>query len=129
MRKIIKLILVMGLVITMYGTAAFAGTSYSGYNTIVGKFNGAGYSGYQTKSGSGADGSILSEKVGGSYVVDVRMNSSSGSGSWLRNVTDGTQGVLPGSSYLTSGILVRAQFSNDINTPVDVQVAGSWKSN
>ncbi len=129
MKKIIKSVSVMGLAIMMFGAVAFAGTSYSGYNTTVGKFNGSGYSGYQTKSISGANGYILSTSVGGSYVVDVRMNSSSGSGSWLRNVTDGTQAELPGSSYQTSGTSVRAQFSNDINTPVDVQVVGSWKSN
>ena len=129
MKKVIKSVLTMGIALIMFGTAAFAGASYSGYNTIVGKFNGCGYSGYQTKATGGANGYIMSTMVGGDYEVDVRMTSSSGSGSWLRNVTDGTWGELQGSSYQTSGTSVRAQFSNDISTPVDVQVTGQWKSN
>lgn len=113
----------------LFASASFAGTSFSGYNTTVGKFNGSGYSGYQTKSISGANGQIASTSVGGDYVVDVRMNSSKGDGSWLRNVTDGTNKEVPGNSAQTTGSSVRLQFSNNINTPVDVQVSGSWKSN
>lgn len=129
MKKVIKSIAVSAMAVMMFGTMAYAGTSYSKYNTTVGKFNGSGYSGYQTKSISGANGYISSSTVGGSYVVDARMNSSSGNGSWLRNVNDGTKAELPGNSNQKKGSSVRVKFSNDITTPVNVQVVGSWKSN
>lgn len=101
----------------------------SSYNTTVGKFNGSGYSDYQVKAVSGANGWIESEKVGGSYTVDVRMNSSAGNGKWFRNLGDGLTGELPGNSAQVSGSNVRLRFSNDITTPVNVQVIGNWKSN
>lgn len=128
MRKLVKGIAVTGLAALMIGTCAFAGTSYESYNTTVGKFNGSGYSDYQTKTTSGANGYIKSKKVGGDYVVDVRMNGL-GNGSWVRNLTDGTNKSLPGHYKQTKGSDVRVKFSNDITTPVNVQVSGTWKSN
>ena len=109
---------------------AYAGTSYSNYNTTVASFNGNGYTAYQTKATSGANGSLHSYTVGADYFVDVRMIGYDGqAGDWVRNVTDGTNSYLWGNSYQFSGESVRAQFSNDWNTPVSVQVVGEWKSN
>lgn len=113
----------------MMTSAAMAGTSYSKYNTTVGRFNGNGYTDYQTKATSGANGYIKSTKVGGDYVVDVRMNSSSGNGSWVRDLDDNDNRSLSGSAKMKKGCSVRAHFSNDWNTPVAVQVIGQWKSN
>lgn len=129
MRKITKTIAIASMAVMMLGTTAFAGSTFSSYSTTVGKFNGNGYSSYQTKEIDGANGAISSTSVGGGYEVDVRMNSSVGSGSWTRDLKSGTEAALPGYYKQVSGTKVRAQFSNNITTPVDVQVTGSWASN
>lgn len=120
-----KTLAVLGLSVGLLASAGIveAGTSYSGYSTTVGKFNGSGYTGYQTKSTSGKYGNLSSGTVGGNYVVDARMSS----GSWVRNVTDNDYRSLPNS--VASGNSARVQFSNDFDTPVNVQVSGSWRSN
>lgn len=41
----------------------------------------------------------------------------------------GTNTSLPGNSKHTKGNSIRVQFSNDWDTPVNVQVSGRWKSN
>lgn len=128
-KNIIRGISAVGITTMLFAATAFAGTSKTGYNTTVGKFNGSGYSDYQKKATSGANGWIYSTRVGGSYTVDVRMNSTAGNGAWLRNLNDGTSASLPGHSSQTAGSSVRLKFSNDITTPVNVQVEGSWKSN
>lgn len=107
--------------------AAQAGTTYSGYNTTVGSFNGSGYTGYQTKASSDVSGSLKSSSVGGKYTVDARMSASAGTGSWVRSVSDSETRSLPNS--INKGSSARVQFSNDVTTPVSVQVTGSWKSN
>ncbi|MBS2771894.1 hypothetical protein PNH38_14410 [Anoxybacillus rupiensis] len=124
-----KKITILGLAIGLiaFGGAVQAGTSWSEYNTTVGKFNGSGYTGYQTKAYSGTYGELNSSVVGGSYTVDARMQASSGTGSWVRSVTDSDYRTLPNS--VPSGIECRVQFSNDLTTPVDVQVSGKWRSN
>lgn len=127
--KALKGIVATSIAVMTLGTAAYAGTSYESYNTTVGKFNGNGYTDYQKKSTAGIDGYIKSTKVGGSYVVDVRMNSSAGNGSWARGLDDNDERSLPGNSKMKKNDNIRVQFSNDWNTPVAVQVAGTWKSN
>lgn len=124
-----KKLAVLGLSVGLLalGGAVQASTTYSSYDTTVGKFNGSGYTGYQTKTTSGAYGNLKSSSVGGSYTVDARMQASSGTGSWVRSVTDNDTRNLPNS--VPSGTSARVQFSNDITTPVDVQVTGSWRSN
>ena len=62
------------------GVSAYAGTTYTSYNTTVGMLNGNGYTGYQTKTTSSAAGNLRSGTVGGSHVVDARMQASSGTG-------------------------------------------------
>ena len=124
-----KTILAVGLVTLMIGSSAMAGTSFSSYNTTVGRFNGNGYTSYQKKATAGANGNIESSNVGGSYVVDARMSSASGNGSWIRDLDDGDSRTLPGNSNMKKNEDVRVQFSNDWNTPVAVQVSGKWKSN
>ncbi len=119
------------LTLTLLGsTTIYAGSTYSSYNTTVGKLNGNGYTGFQTKSVSGANGNLKSVSVGGKYVVDARMQERNGTvGAWVRNISDDTNYGLPGNSSHLKGDSVRVQFSNDWNTPVNVQVTGSWRSN
>lgn len=129
MRKIKTLVALCAVVI--FGTTmVYAGTSYKGYNTTVGKFNGNGYTAYQTKSTSGANGELSSGNVGGDYVVDARMQEDDGTaGSWTRDVDDNTDYYLDGHISHVRGDYVIVQFSNDWNTAVSVQVDGSWRSN
>ncbi len=67
-------------------------------------------------------------RSGGDYLVDARMQSGNGAtGTWTRNVSDGTQHDLI--NGIANGQYARVQFSNDAFTPVDVQVTGDWRSN
>lgn len=121
--------LIAGAVLATGAGLAVAGTSYSNFSTTVGKFNGNGYTGNQTKSGSGTVANVTTSSVGGSYVVDARVQRSNGSdsGAWSRNLSDGSSRSL--TNGIPSGASTRVQFSNDILTRVDVQVSGRWRSN
>jgi len=124
-RKIAIVGATLGLLLA--GGAVQAGTTYSNYNLTVGSFNGSAYTGYQTKTTTGAPGNLRTSSVGGSYTLDARMQASSGTGGWVRRVTDNDTRNLPNS--VAKGSLVRLQYSNDATTPVNVQVTGSWRSN
>lgn len=128
-KKMIKAGAIAGIVGMLIGSTAYAGSEMKYYSTVVGRFNGSGYSNYQTKAVSGKNGYISSYTVGGRYKVDVRMQTSSASGEWLRNVTDGTKETVKAHSKHTKGSQIRLKFSNDITTPVTVEVDGEWKSN
>lgn len=119
----------LGLTLGILAVAgvAQAGTSYYDYNVVVPKFNGSGYTAKQTKATSGAFGSLKSDIVGGSYTVDARMKSTSGTGSWVYSVSDGDIRDLPNS--IVKGLSAQVEFSNNLGTSVDVRVTGSWKSN
>ena len=128
-KKLIKTAAVAAMAGMLVGSAAYAGTTATYYSTVVGKFNGCAYTSYQTKAVSGKNGYINSNTVGGKYKVDVRMESSSASGDWLRNVSDGTKEEIKAHSKHTKGSQIRLKFSNDALTPVSVAVDGEWKSN
>ena len=87
-KNLLKAGAIAGMVGMLVGSSVYAGTAKEFYATVVGRFNGCGYSRYQTKAVTGKDGYIYSTTVGGKYKVDVRMENSSASGDWLRNVTD-----------------------------------------
>ncbi|RBP04504.1 hypothetical protein, partial [Rossellomorea aquimaris] len=89
--------------------------------------NRGGYSNYQTKAKGGAYATLISRSVGGSYTVDARETGHSGPASWRRDVTDSKTYSLP--SIQSAGYDAIVQFSNDLNTPVNVRVTGSWASN
>jgi len=129
MKKSKKKIAIVGatLGLLLAGGAVQAGTTYSSYSTTVAPFNGSGYTSYQTKSTAGAYGNLRSTTVGGKYTVDARMQASSGTGGWVRSVTDSDSRNLPNS--VAKGSSARVQFSNDASTPVNVQVTGTWRSN
>lgn len=130
-KKLLTAMVIPACVATM-SLISFAGNSFTGYNTVVGKLNGNGYSGTQTKATSGANGRIKSTSVGGSYTVDVRMQKSDGtaSGDWYRSLNDSmdTGYNVDGAVGQMAGSTVRLHFSNDLTTPVDVQVIGEWCS-
>lgn len=128
-KKLLKAGTIACIVGMLVGSTAYAGTASEFYGTVVGRFNGCGYSYYQIKATTGKDGYINSDSVGGKYKVDVRMENSSASGDWLRNVTDGTKKTVKSHSKHTKNTMVRLKFSNDITTPVTVAVTGHWISN
>lgn len=117
---------VLGLALVGGMGAAHAGTAYQSFNTTVAPFNGSGYTSYQSKAVTGAAGNLSVGTVGGSYVVDARLEGPTGTGSWSRDVNDGQFRNLYNS--INAGQLARVQFSNDFNTAVHVQVTGSWRS-
>ena len=130
MKKIIRFIIPTVCIIVVMGVLSYAGTSYSKYNTTVGRFNGNGYTGFQKKAWSGANGVLKSSSVGGGYHVDARMIDTKGHvGKWTRRVNSKRTYTLGGNSKHRKGKSVRVQFSNDLTTPVAVQVTGKWKSN
>lgn len=128
MKNVLKTVAVLLAVLLMSCGAVYAGTSYSVYNLIVTRFNGNGYSYYQVKASTGETGWLNSEFVGADYVVDARMEGQYDA-PWTCDVTDNDARSLPGYYKQTSGMSVRAHFSNDWTTPVAVQVIGTWKSN
>lgn len=129
MKKKRNFALLFGLIF-IFSISAYAGTTSRSYDTTVGKFNGSGYTGYQVKDATGTPGDLNSTFVGGSYKVDGRMVDDSGdTGDWERNIDDWSVVTLDGDNQQLSGEEIRVQFSNDLSTPVDVQVTGSWKSN
>mgnify|MGYP001630639534 CR=1 FL=1 len=128
--KKIKTLLAVFAIFIFGSMMVYAGTTYEGYNTTVGRLNGNGYTAYQTKYIGGANGDLSSDYVGSDYVVDARMQEDDGTaGSWTRDVDDNSYYDLDGHIDHKYGDYVRVQFSNDWNTTVDVQVGGSWRSN
>lgn len=130
----IKKRLLNGILTTVAVTAicasmVYAGTTYQGYNTTVDDWGGDGYTGFQTKATSGANGMLISKYVGGNYQVDARMIDNDDEGAWEYNIDDWDVRSLDGHKDHTSGDRVRVHFSNDLLTPVDVQVEGNWLSN
>lgn len=130
MKKSSLLALVVSVILIASSISVIADNTYVGYSTTVGSFNGSGYTGYDhVKSTTGAAGKVDSYTVGGDYVVDVRMLDSDGNpGNWLRDLNDGEERDIDGDSLHAVDDSMRLQFSNDINTPVNVQVEGQWKS-
>lgn len=128
MKHVLKTVGVIFAVILLSCGAVYAGTSYTIYNVIVSRFNGNGYSYYQEKAVTGTGGMLNSEFVGADYLVDARMEGTYDA-PWIRDVTDNDFRGLPGYYKQTAGMNIRVQFSNDWNTPVAVQVIGTWKSN
>lgn len=127
----IKAAVVTSAALLLFGSSVYAGTSMESYSTTVGKFNGSGYTSYQTKTYTIDKGELYSNAVGGNYNVDVRMCSSANKkAKWIRDVDDNTTYEIPtNSKEIKAGNNVRLEFSNDLTTPVKVQVEGKWKSN
>lgn len=121
-------LLVAGAVLVGGAGAAYAGTVNSNFSTTVAKANGSGYTSYQTQAKNGAAGDLWTGTVGGDYKVDARLNGTRGNGTWDKNLGDSYYVSLVGNPNY-KGDSVRIQFSNDLTTPVAVQVTGTWRSN
>lgn len=130
-KRLIKVAVVTSAVLLLFGSSVYAGTTMKDYSTTVGRFNGSGYTSYQTKTYTNEKGKLYSNSVGGNYTVDVRMCSSTGKkASWVRDVDDNTTYAIPtNKDSIKAGNSVRLEFSNDLTTPVRVQVEGKWMSN
>lgn len=133
MRKEIftKNLVLTGVIAIAGSISAYAGTTpYSAYDLTVPRLNQSAYTGYtQTKTVRGATGNIDSWTVGGNYTVDVRMLDAQGNaGAWARNVGDNTNKVLGGHNNHLKGDSMRAQFSSDLSTTVNVSIDGAWRS-
>ncbi|WP_019138723.1 hypothetical protein [Peptoniphilus timonensis] len=95
--KKIKTLLAVFAIFIFGSMMVYAGTTYEGYNTTVGRLNGNGYTAYQTKYIGGANGDLSSDYVGSDYVVDARMQEDDGTaGSWTRDVDDNSYYDLDG---------------------------------
>lgn len=73
-----------------------------------------------------------SATVGGGYEVDCRQSdlSNNVSGAWTRDISSvNNAAYLEGVSRMFAGHEVYLQFSNNLTTPVRVEVNGSWDSN
>jgi len=127
----IKTAVITSAVVLLLGSSAYAGTTMEDYGTTVGRFNGSGFTSYQTKTYTSEKGFLYSNAVGGNYTVDVRMVSSARKkAKWVRDVDDNTHYSIPtNKDTIKKGNNVRLEFSNDLTTPVRVEVEGQWMSN
>lgn len=120
---------VAAIALAGFGGVAYAGGSYAGFSTTVGKHNGNGYTGTQTKSSAGAQGQIKGTVVGGNHTVGGHLQITKGtgtSGAWVRGIDDGDFVRLPNS--IQSGRTVRVHFNTNVVNPVNTQVEGHWRS-
>ena len=121
--------MVIAVAILMLGTCAFAGSEAKDYYLTVGRCNGNAYTQYQRKEKTDKKGDLYSHTVGGNKKVDVRMECDGEDGEWTRNVTDNKNYKLATNKSMYDGIRVRAEFSNDLFTIVDIEVSGEFASN
>lgn len=116
--------------LTVAASNAYAGWTYESFDLVAPKHNGDVWSTPQTKSATDHDGDLSVASVGGNYKLDARMSYPNttldiGTFGWVR-VDDNTQHKLW--NWVQSGSRVSVQFSNDLFTPVNVRVKGTWRS-
>ncbi|WML42056.1 hypothetical protein RCG19_10755 [Neobacillus sp. OS1-2] len=134
MKKVKSLVLGSALALLVTGGVVQAGENWVGYNKDVGAFNGSAYTGYVGMTGyltTGERIAFVSSNVGGDYTVDIRAQRSGGidpNTSWIRNVGDNVKGSWERVYLNQEGEGYRLQFSNDLSTPVKVNVTGTFKT-
>jgi hypothetical protein len=134
MKKVKGLVLGSALALLVTGGVVQAGEQWVGYNENVGAFNGSAYSAYSGMTGylSFTEKiSFSSYNVGGDYTVDVRAQRSGGVdpySNWVRQVGDDEGYTINRQFLAEEGDGYRLQFSNDLSTPVKVNVTGSFKT-
>lgn len=113
-------------------TLAFATSGLSAW-CIVPALNGSANSeDTGVKETTGSSAYLYSATVGGGYEVDCRQRdlSNNVSGAWTRDISSvNNAAYLEGVSRMFAGHEVYLQFSNNLTTPVRVEVNGSWDSN
>lgn len=120
------------LAFLLLATLALA-TSGLSASCIIPAFNGSANSrdtGIKETTGSSAH--LYDATVGGGYEVDCRQSdlSNNVNGAWTRDISSvNNAAYLEGVSRMFAGHEVYLQFSNNLTTPVRVEVNGSWDSN
>lgn len=125
--KVAAAALAFGLVTSI---PAWAATSYSSFDNVVPKLGGMKALGYQTKATTSADGSVRVTQTGGGYGNYYHIFKGAFRTANPPYVYAGQTRTIPvGSPYYSAGSLVGLQAQSHNWTPVDVHVAGLWKSN
>lgn len=126
----------MGVVFSLLVTGGMvqAGHNYEGYNKDVGAYNGSAWSIYQRHTGlNGTELITVQHKTtSGDYTVDIRAQRNTGANvytAWARNIGDNRFITFDRHPILQSiNAYHRLEFSNDLTTPVKVNVVGSFKT-
>ncbi|MGM0836762.1 MAG: hypothetical protein ACQEV7_11440 [Bacillota bacterium] len=96
-----------------------------GYSETVGKFNGSAYT-YYYKNTEVHNIELNSYTVGGDYTVDARPQIKDWTTYYKWATIDDWQNVAWQYPFADDGGEVRIQFSNDLSTPVNVNVTGRF---
>ena len=131
-KKALRSIGTLTLAFPLLTTLAFATSGLSAW-CIVPALNGCANSeDTGVKETTGSSAYLYSATVGGGYEVDCRQRdlSNNVSGAWTRDISSVNNAAYPeGVSRMFAGHEVYLQFSNNLTTPVRVEVNGSWDSN
>lgn len=131
-KKALRSIGTLTLAFLLLTTLAFATSGLSAW-CIVPALNGSANSeDTGVKETTGSSTYLYSATVGGGYEVDCRQSdlSNNVSGAWTRDISSvNNAAYLEGVSRMFAGHEVYLQFSNNLTTPVRVEVNGSWDSN
>lgn len=131
-KKALRSIGTFTLAFLLLTTLAFATSGLSAW-CIVPALNGSANSeDTGVKETTGSSAYLYSATVGGGYEVDCRQRdlSNNVSGAWTRDISSvNNAAYLEGVSRMFAGHEVYLQFSNNLTTPVRVEVNGSWDSN
>lgn len=131
-KKALRSIGTLTLAFLLLTTLAFATSGLSAW-CIVPALNGSANSeDTWVKETTGSSAYLYSATVGGGYEVDCRQRdlSNNVSGAWTRDISSvNNAAYLEGVSRMFAGHEVYLQFSNNLTTPVRVEVNGSWDSN
>lgn len=131
-KKALRSIGTLTLAFLLLTTLAFATSGLSVW-CIVPALNGSANSeDTGVKETTGSSAYLYSATVGGGYEVDCRQRdlSNNVSGAWTRDISSvNNAAYLEGVSRMFAGHEVYLQFSNNLTTPVRVEVNGSWDSN
>ena len=133
MKKTKALVLGSALALLATGGVVQAGSSYEAYNKNVGEFNGSAYTHYQQQTGLNGTENITfnNENTGGDYTVDIRGQRNSGyspNTNWVQNVGDNEWWDITRNIRQDADSSYRLQISNDLSTPVKVNVYGKFKT-
>lgn len=131
-KKALRSIGTLTLAFLLLTTLAFATSGLSAW-CIVPALNGSANSeDTGVKETTGSSAYLYSATVGGGYEVDCRQRdlSNNVSGAWTRDISSvNNAAYLEGVSRMFADHEVCLQFSNNLTTPVRVEVNGSWDSN
>lgn len=131
-KKVLRSIGTLTLAFLLLTTLTFATSGLSAW-CIVPALNGSANSeDTGVKETTGSSAYLYSATVGGGYEVDCRQRdlSNNVSGAWTRDISSvNNAAYLEGVSRMFAGHEVYLQFSNNLTTPVRVEVNGSWDSN